>query len=407
MAIDLVSPAVAGHHRRVAYIAFRLAKHLRFTTSDQRDIIIASLLHDIGAFSAAERLDLLEFELNSCSKHSEAGAAFLARFSPFEKIGTLVRYHHTPWNNGTGSNHNGCPIPGGSHIIHLADRIEVLIRTNGSILSLAPEIRKQVASQAGKLFNPNYVAAFNELAELESFWFDLDFPAVDLLLGKEADLGILELDIHGLTSMARMFCHLIDFKSPFTATHSSGVAATAAALAELVGFSHGEQQEIAVAGLLHDIGKLAIPTEILEKPAKLDDAEFSVMQSHAYYSRRILESINDLATIVSWGSAHHERLDGHGYPFHQDNPGLPLGARVTAVADVFTALTEDRPYRPGMPQAAVQNILENMVADSKLDERIVTLLKDNYRRIDQVRSNAQQSASTEYESFKELVAADC
>ena len=143
------------------------------------------------------------------------------------------------------------------------------------------------------------------------------------------------------------FKDIIDLKSPFTATHSTGVSACADALSELMERAD-ERLKIRIAGNLHDLGKLVIPNSILEKGTGLSIEEYQIIKSHSYYSYTIMNSIADLGDVAEWGRFHHEKIDGSGYPFHHSGDRLPTQARIIAVSDVFTALAEDRPYRKGM-----------------------------------------------------------
>ena len=128
----------------------------------------------------------------------------------------------------------------------------------------------------------------------------------------------------------------------------------------LMGFSAWECQLIRVAGNLHDLGKLAVPAEILEKSGQLTDAEYNLIKGHSFYTYHILEAIDELEIITAWAAFHHERLDGSGYPFQISGDQLSLPARIVAVADVFTAITEDRPYRVGMdPDQALSVLRKN------------------------------------------------
>jgi len=155
-----------------------------------------------------------------------------------------------------------------------------------------------------------------------------------------------------------------------------------------------------VAGHLHDLGKLAVPAEILEKPAKLTEEEFDIIKSHTFYTYSILETISDLDVINAWASFHHERLDGKGYPFRHKGEDLSLGSRIMAVADVFTAITEDRPYRKGMTSDRALQVLQQMAANSALDSGIVSLLTLHYNEIDSMRIDAQTAAMEEYQQFR-------
>jgi len=196
---------------------------------------------------------------------------------------------------------------------------------------------------------------------------------------------------------------IIDFKSEFTATHSSGVAAVGRSLATLVGFSRQECRMFEIAAYLHDLGKLAVPSEILEKRERLTQAEWGVMRTHAYYTYQILSPIEALNLVASWSSLHQERLDGSGYPFHVGEDDLPLGARVMAVADVFTGITENRPYRKGMAREEALGVLHGMVAKGELDARLVSLLETHFDAISRAREEAQAEAVREYGAFREAL----
>lgn len=398
-AIDLLSPKLAGHHKRVAYISLTLARRLRIEDAERRNLIIAASIHDIGAFSEAERVDMLRFEADDNDTHAIVGYEFLRRFPLFSEVARIIRYHHLDWMRARGTTHQGETVPRGSHILHLADRVDVAIDRDHHILSQANHVRDLIAGGQDVKFRPEYVQAFLELSQFESFWLDLSFPNLEVFLNQDTALGNLVLSIEQLGELAKVFCHMIDFKSPYTVTHSSGVAAAAAVIAKHSGFSKTEQKEIGVAGLLHDLGKLALPAEILNKPTSLTDEEFSAVRAHAYYSKRMLENISDLSTIVGWGCAHHERLDGMGYPFHDAKDELPLGARIVAVADVLTALSEDRPYRDGLTRGQSLRILDEMALTGKLDRQLVNIVKDCFEEIQEARSVAQNAAT---ESYREM-----
>ncbi|OQA12619.1 MAG: Cyclic di-GMP phosphodiesterase response regulator RpfG [bacterium ADurb.Bin363] len=158
-----------------------------------------------------------------------------------------------------------------------------------------------------------------------------------------------------------------------------------------------------VAGYLHDLGKLAVPTEILEKPGSLSYEDFSIVRSHTYYTYRTLENIAEFDIINNWASFHHERMDGRGYPFHLKKQDLSLGSRIMALADVFTALSEDRPYRKGMSPDRAMKIIEEMANNSSLDKNILSLLRDHFDEINTCRTYAQEAARKEYKDFEEII----
>ncbi|MEW6105586.1 MAG: HD domain-containing phosphohydrolase [Bacillota bacterium] len=404
-AMDLVSPAVSNHHLRVAYIAFSLGRELGMPLDEQRNLAIAGSLHDSGALSLKERLDALEFELVTPQTHAETGYKLLMTFRPLAHVARIVRYHHVPWKDTSGSRFAEDDVPLASHVLHLADRVAVLIRENDEILGQARRISEVVRTRSGTMFAPDLVNAFLGLATKEFFWFDVALlpPSEMMSLLARAAAGTpasaeLRLDLEGLLGLADLFRRIIDFRSSFTATHSAGVAATAARLACLAGFSEMECRMMRAAGYLHDIGKLAVPAEILEKPGSLTEHEFNIIKQHAFHSYRIIESLPTLDVVNRWASLHHERLDGRGYPFHYSGRELSLGSRIMSVADVFTALTEQRPYRRAMEAAKALDVVRELGCASALDLEIVSLLASHLDEVDADRRAAQAAASEDYEA---------
>lgn len=398
-ALDLLHPSICDHHLLVANVAAQLAEAAGLPAEAQRDVLIAGALHDVGAVSTAARLALSDFSLatyhdksgrapGSIHRHGYEGWRLLRDFAPFARAAEIIRYHHVDWQHGAGQWFGAEPVPRASHVLHLADRIAVLPRAGENILEQRERIRARIAAASGTAFDPELVGAFDALAERDSFWFDLVYPHRHTLVGGRAREQEIVLGIDALQGLAEVFGRIIDFRSPFTATHSAGVAGTATALAGVLGMDENEQKLIRVAGHLHDVGKLAVAPDILDKPGALSPGELSVMRSHTYHTYRILEPVASLETVNLWASFHHERMDGCGYPFR---PGeLPLGSRIVAVADVFTALSENRPYRPGMSRGEVRAVLRRTVADGALDGDIVATLLDRFDDFDGVRRRAQR-----------------
>jgi HD-GYP domain-containing protein (c-di-GMP phosphodiesterase class II) len=289
-----------------------------------------------------------------------------------------------------------------SHLLQLADRIAILIDVNRDVLLQANNIVEKKNDQSGSRFVPEQLEALLALRDKEYFWLDSVYMKDLNYLGRRIDFQEISLTEDDFLGLTNVFRRIIDFRSPFTATHSAGVAATAEVLAMKLGFSGDDQKLITLAGLLHDLGKLAVPTEILEKPGVLTEEEFDLVKRHTYYTFHLLEPLKIMDIIRTWGALHHERLDGKGYPFHINEEDLSLGSRVVAVADTFTALTENRPYRAGMDGAQAFEIITEMVGRGNLDKKVVSVLEKNLGLIDNDRKMAQKSAVDEYQRFKEL-----
>jgi len=159
-AIDLISPVVVDHHKRVAYIAFRIAQELALSQNEKSDLIMAGALHDIGALSLGERISALNFEMEDLGKHPQVAYLLLQEFQPLSKVASLVRYHHLSWLDDQNLAGQGVVVPANAHILHLADRIDVLINRNEEILGQVERIRESIKKKSGTMFKPEIVYAF-------------------------------------------------------------------------------------------------------------------------------------------------------------------------------------------------------------------------------------------------------
>ncbi len=395
----LVSPKLSNHQQRVAYLAFQLSEHMGLPDEQKKDIFLAALIHDIGALSNKEMFELIETEPVNVNSHAFRGAKLLEGFKPLHNPAKIIKFHHLPWNNGEGSSYKGEDVPLASHIIHLADRACTLIRSDRNILTQLPDILSAIREQVNTVFQPEIADAFFTLSPKEYIWLDLISQFPTKAISNLAIINDLTLEIDDIIDLALVFSRIIDYRSRFTSRHSAGVAKTAEKLAKLIGFSPYECKMMLIAGYLHDLGKIAISDGVLEKPAKLNEEEFNEMHAHTYYTYHLLEPLTQLKTINTWASFHHEKLNGTGYPFHITGDSLSLGSRIMAVADVFTALTEDRPYRKGMEPAKAEKVLRHMVTNNDLDGTVVDLLLENYEEINNIRETSQIEAVEQYNKF--------
>lgn len=380
-ALDFGSKGVMHHHVRVALIAKQLAKSLKLPSSQVREAVYSSMLHDIGAITWDEKDQLQDFEVKTPHSHSERGAVLLAKSPLFSRLTDVILYHHDNWDGRNGAVLKGSELPLLSRIIHLADRIDVLIDENVYILEQRDEILRTIKDYTGKMFDPLLVEALMELAQKESFWLDLTADNMEDLLLSGMESHKRTINLMELISIGEIFAKVIDGKSPFTHYHSRMVAAVAAHMGRLAGYSEEKCQAMRLAGLLHDLGKMAVPERILVKPGRLDAAEYNIIKSHTYYTYRILERVEGFEDINQWASYHHECLTGNGYPFRKKAEELSDEARIMAVCDIFTALVEDRPYREGLPREKVEQILLHKAEKKDIDGKWVQLLLENYHQL--------------------------
>lgn len=399
---DLISSNLSMHHQKVACIAYRIAEQLELPVNQRRDIFLAALIHDIGALSIDMIADIRTATPDEMNEHAFRGAKLLQRSKHLKQFCPIIRHHHIPWNYGEGVAFKGADVPLASHVVNLADFVCAQILPGVNVITQLPGILADVKQRSGSEFHPSLVEALMDISKREYVWLDMVSRSP---VSKIPDIGlfnVLVLDTKDIMDITGVFSQIIDFRSPFTSRHSAGVATTAERLAFLAGLSPYECKMMKIAGDLHDLGKIAISPEILEKPAKLNEEEFNEMRSHTYFTFSLLEPIEEFNTINIWASYHHERLDGNGYPFHIKGDNISLGSRIMAVADVFTAITENRPYRDGMADEIAKRVLTNMAASGGIDERLVGILLDNYQDINDRREKAQQEVAKRYEEFLKM-----
>ncbi|MEJ5301025.1 MAG: HD domain-containing phosphohydrolase [Thermodesulforhabdaceae bacterium] len=404
-ALDLADPALSNHHLRVCYIATELAKHLGLRKNHLEKVFVGALLHDIGFLSSKERLEALEFEnfsSDACFPHCWLGYNLLKNIPYLEDIAEIVLNHHKSFEqNGKDENVSE------PYIIHVADRIDALIvaayfksKTKGdSILKYTHHIVDKLQEKKSH-FHPYLIESFKDLSARESFWLDLVSPELFYIIKTQNDFIASFADLAEFEKIAGILSKIIDYRTPFTVVHSSGVTAISTHIAELIGFSEEETLMIKIAGLLHDIGKIVVPTEILNKPGSLTPDETAIIKTHTYYTYKILNRIQGIDPIHIWAAFHHERLNGKGYPFKKRGNEIPLGARIVAIADVLSAITEDRPYRKGMSEEMAKKVMEDMVKSGALDKDIYGLVLANFDDLSQKRKMAQEIASREYLSIR-------
>jgi HD-GYP domain-containing protein (c-di-GMP phosphodiesterase class II) len=397
--MDHTIAPLRDHHRRTAIAAFHIADQLDLTWQQRHDLIFASAIHDIGAFSVMEQQVLhdLSFESQYINLHARAAYLLLKEFSYFDTIAEILRYHHAYLNNSTELDRT--LIPYESLIMQVADHAAVLSVDSLNILDASAAIINEVNQQSGIMFVPEIVEAFNRAAEKENFWLDIKNLPLSSLFKDRLKLDNLHIKSSELMGLVNLFRRIIDFRSEVTSTHTAGVAAVSAELARFHGREEETIRKIKIAGYLHDIGKLIVPSEILEKPSKLTPQEFNIIRTHTYFTYEFLNGMTIFKDIRDWASQHHERLNGRGYPFHENDNTLPFESRAIAVADVFTALTEDRPYRKGVTGKDAMLVMDVDVQKGELDGVLVALLGAHLDQINQARVIAQDASQKEYQVF--------
>ena len=257
----------------------------------------------------------------------------------------------------------GAEIPIYARIALLAQVVDVFQTANG-----IDAARQEIARRSGKWFDPEIATAFERVAARPDFWDALRSDGLqEALFLLEPARSIVMVDDDYLDDIAAAFAKVIDSKSPYTAGHSERVTLFTDLIAEQLGVTAERRRWLKRAALLHDIGKLGVSNTILDKPGKLDEDEWSAMRMHAAYSETILSQIAAFRDLAAVAGAHHERLDGKGYPKGLKGDEIAFESRIITVADIFDALTAERPYRAAMPLSKALAIMVEMVGTA-IDE---------------------------------------
>lgn len=374
-ALDLVGVDEVGHGKRVAYMAAECATLLNYDIARFDRLVAASILHDCGVSSTRLHQNLVrELDWSGAQEHCNHGYHLLLQCAPLTDIAVPVRYHHTHWKKLDGLEQ----LPGEdremANLIFLVDRVDAL-RSRFSSRDLPAarnNIYRALRKQSGQMFDPRLVDAFMQASQHQSFWLLMEDHYLEHYLDAWIERGpSCAVDFPDLRSVAEIFSTIVDAKSPFTATHSRGVGRLAMWLGQWCGLPAATCNKLELAGLFHDLGKLRVPDEILDKPGKLDETEFTLMARHSFDTYMILKPIEGLHDVALWAAMHHEKINGEGYPFRYTAEHIPLEARILAVADVFQALAQNRPYRESLPMNKVIGILLSMVDDGHIDGDVV------------------------------------
>ena len=373
--VDLVGVDDVLHGRRVGMLARELAIRLGWDEAAQVVLYDAGLLHDCGVSSTRiHRRLVVDLEWSGAEEHCIRGHELLKDFAPLAHLAPIIRYHHSRWEWLEQQDMLRQPALF-ANLIYLADRIDVLaapFHADQTLLANTGRIRQRLEAERGRMFAAELVDAFLDLSQGEAFWLGLQPDWVhDYQEGMEGHGDLRMVGWADFKCCADIFARIIDAKSPYTEQHSRGVSRLSRHLAERLGLDAVTCEKIEVAGLLHDIGKLQIPDEIIEGTNPLTAHEFDIMKSHSYGTLQVLKRLHAIAELARWASYHHETPDGHGYPFHIHGDALPLEARIINVADIFQALAQDRPYRRPMAPERIITILNERVAAGLADATVV------------------------------------
>lgn len=379
------------HGKRVAYISVCMAEKMGIEGAALQDLAICAMLHDnaltqyiceeingkidmpydnAGNYKASVIKEVSEAVHKRLGIHCTFGEENIKKLPFNTDVSGVILYHH---ENADGTGPFGKKwdeVPLFARIIHLCDMVDVIGKSCNFSGESWSKAQKFVSQNRNTLFDSKCADAFIEVFSEENFT-GMSQDTFEEEMWKKIPRDKLSCDFQTCRNIADFFARIIDYKSEFTGKHSIGVAKKAAILAEYMGYSKETVEKMYMAGALHDIGKMTVGNDILEKTDKLTDDEYDRMKNHAGYTYVILSQVEDFEDIRNWAALHHEKLDGTGYPFGRAGRELNEPERLMACVDIYQALTEARPYKSGMSHERACGILEDMARSGWIDMRII------------------------------------
>lgn len=399
--IDLYNYLLKNHHRRVTIAAYHIGMAMGLSQASISDLVIAASLHDIGALTVEERDQLIKMDVENPQPHCTMGSFMLEAFEPYEKVSNIVYYHHWRYDNANQWNPDKGFVPIEAFILHLADRVEILLDSNIPVLEQSQGIRKTIAANGGALFHPKVVEAFLNASIMDTFWLDIE----NLELVEVLDLGIdpnfefyMGLDL--IEKFSLTLSKIIDMRSEFITGHSTGVSLVAYHIGKLMGYDEDKCRKLKIAGLLHDVGKIAIPKSLIEKEEPLTAEERTSMRSHAYFTALILRHIPGFEEIERWASGHHENHDGSGYPDHLSENRITEEMDILAYADLYTALSENRPYRDSLSATVILSTLKKDFSE-RHGTKVLEVIENHLSYLDEICKRAVNDGIEHYRAFEQ------
>ena len=408
-ALDLTEGQPAGHCIRCCWIGMHIGRDLGLTERQLWELYYTLLLKDLGCSSNAARIcelyltDDLAFKrdfkrvgdgfpqvVRFVLQHTGLKAGLAERFNSVLNIfrdgseiateliqtrcqrgADIARRLRFPddvangiysldehWNgHGKPAGLAGQAIPVYARIALLSQVIDVFHTAGGQQAAL-DEIRKR----SGQWFDAEQVQAFERVAKSEPFWAMLASEHVGrAVLALEPGGYEVPLDEDYLDDIAAAFGQVVDSKSPHTHGHSERVALYTDLICEDLGLAPDRRRWLKRGAFLHDVGKLGVSNAVLDKAGKLDPDEWKAVQDHAMLTESILSRIDAFKELARIAGAHHERLDGLGYPRGIQAADITMETRIITTADIFDALTAERPYRAAIPVAQTLEMMTKIV----------------------------------------------
>jgi HD-GYP domain-containing protein (c-di-GMP phosphodiesterase class II) len=371
-ALDIVEGELLGasthHGKRIAVLCAAMGRHFHMDENSLSALTTCALFHDcaLTEYILAERMgNNIALRL-----HCQYGQRNVEMLPLKADIGGFVLYHHE-FADGRGAfGKKEGELPLGAELIGISDMLDVANHLQTIPLDGLASLRGQVAEKAGGQFTGRAAQAMLAILD-EKMLLSLRDDAINGTVEETIPAWHADVNDTAAIRLAGLAARFIDYKSEFTKRHSIQIAERAWIMGEYYGYGESLRAQLYLAAALHDIGKLATPTHILEKQGPLSAEEFATIKEHARITYELLKNIAGFEKICDWAHKHHEKLDGAGYPFGTNAEAMDFNARLIACMDVYQAVSEPRPYHPSRSHYETMTILYDIAYKGQIDLKIV------------------------------------
>ena len=395
--------ASENHSMRVAAMCVAMGKRLGYDDDTISAITFCGMFHDsaLTEYHLSQKRGANQ-ELNMLL-HCKKGQQNVS-WLPFKaNIEELVLYHHERGDGQGPFRKKENEIPLEAALIAAADAVDAAYHLQRIPLGELPALRLKIASRAD---------TYSTRAAIEVLLGVLDEELLEKMRDEnvartlDRELPSWEVDVSDpkIIRVGEFIACVIDYKSVFTHMHTSQIANRAWIMAEYYGYGVEEKHALFLAASLHDLGKIRIPVEILEKPGKLDDEEFGIIKGHVKNTLDWLDEMPmpDFEHIKNWAADHHEKLDGSGYSRGKKGDTIDFNARLMACIDIYQAVSEPRPYHGARSHDETMQILYDISSKGQIDAKIAedidgVMAKYSLKTLPSpLEGNAGETASTGY-----------
>ena len=392
-ACNCVDKRLMDHGVRVSYIVSRLLRRRSGLDAVRlRNICVIAALHDIGAYKTEEINRMLQFESEDVWDHSIYGYLFIKYFSPLSELAVAVLYHHTPWSMLKEISSVSEKSKELAQLIQIADRLDICINREKRSYE---EFLQIITGECESRYERKIVEAMLSEKFTAFTAEEIENDAVFCRMESEVPFNQEEIKAY-----LEMIIYSIDFRSRHTVTHTMTTTSISYEIARRMNLDAFYCNQIVCGALLHDLGKIGIPTEILEYPGKLSPQAMKIMRTHVQITDEIFgEGIPPVIRQIAL--RHHERLDGSGYPCGLAGEELSIGERIVAVADVVSALAGTRSYKDAYGKERVVSIMSEMRHSGIMDADIVDCMISGYDEIMDITAVRCRPVLDTYQALRE------